>query len=485
MDIDYEKLAKSLLSTVSLKDVPSSTPSATMGHGMGGLFSSPGLSKPLFSAMVLPKLGLQAQLPVKAANETNPLYGIITGVTASSGDEPTGVCDDPPVTGVMKLCTHSFVFGRFSRMTKVYDVDRAGRVTNRGEFTDFDIYGNPFAGAGDNPQTPGIIGFDAAKAAQNEIAKALFELGVTWSRDFARILYTGTPTNNTAGGGYREFWGLETLVNTGYQDTETGVACPAADSIVYDYNDVQIEDDAEGFIRLITSTMRNLKWLASRAGLDPVSWKIVMPFSLFYAITESYPCTYLSYRCQTLNSAELSLNSADVERMRDEMRGNLYEYTGQYLLIDGQKVPVVLDDAIPETEVAPGVFSAGVFILPMTVLGRMPVTYMEYFSYDSPNGAMAMANLFAPDGSFYTTDSGRFMWHKKPPNNFCVQVLAKTEPRLMLLTPYLAARIDNVGYAPLAHERSPFTDSGYFVNGGKTAGDTTIPSYYSPVPENN
>jgi hypothetical protein len=94
---------------------------------------------------------------------------------------------------------------------------------------------------------------------------------------------------------------------------------------------------------------------------------------------------------------------------------------------------------------------------------------------------MEAAKTFAPDGQYYTSDSGRFMWHKKPPTNFCVQLLAKTEPRLVFLTPHLAARITNIKYTPLAHERSAFTDSSFFVNGGRTGGATGGPSYFTPT----
>ena len=42
-----------------------------------------------------------------------------------------------------------------------------------------------------------------------EVGKALFELGVAWSRDFAREVYTGNPSNNTAQGGRQYFYGLD------------------------------------------------------------------------------------------------------------------------------------------------------------------------------------------------------------------------------------------------------------------------------------
>lgn len=484
--IDYKKLAEAVIAesaglAVREKAV-SSTPTTIYGHGPGGLFSSFGLSKPLFSAMVLPRLGLANRLPTRPTIETNPLFGIITGVTASSGSEPTGVCDDPITAGTTKLCTHSFVFGRQSRQSRVFDLDRAGKIINRGEFTDFMVYGNALASAGENPNVPTVPGMDASQIANNEIAKALWELGVSWSRDFARELYTGNPTSNTAGGGRKYFYGLDILINDGYRDAETGIACPAADSVVYSFGNQNIKTNPSGIVRLITYTHRNLKYLAVRAGLDPVKWVVAMPFGMFYELTEVWPITYATYREAGLvpTGSTQFVDSSYVQRVRDEMRGDMYNYTGQYLLIDGQKVEVVIDDAITESQSGAS-FASSIYFVPMTVMGAMPVTYFEYFKYDVPNGALDMARIFAPGDTYYVSDGGRFLWHRKPPTNFCVQILAKTEPRLLLLTPYLAARIDDVQYTPLEHERDWSPTGAYFVDGGKTAGDSTSPSYYSPT----
>jgi hypothetical protein len=480
--IDYAMLAQALLQGVGQKEVGGvrykTTPNAYYGHGPGGLFSTPGLAKPLFSAMVLPRVGLQSILPVVPTNETDPLFGIITGVTSTVGSEPSGVCDDPPVSGVAKLCTHTFPLGRVSRKSKIYDLDRIGKITNRGEFTDFRVFGDPTGVP--SPQTPSMPGLNPAQIAQNEMAKALFELAVTWSRDFAQLVYTGSPTNNPAGGGYKEFYGLETLVNTGYRDAVTGVACPAADSIVRTFGGLNISTNAAGFIRNITNMYRNLRYLATRAGLSPVEWVLSMPFGLFYEATEIWPIAYLTYRALAIPEGSTNnVNATDVEAMRNEMRGDLMNYQGQFLLIDGQKVPVVLDDAIPETDNGDGSFTSDVYFIPKTVMGGQPVTYMEYFNYEAPNASMEAAKLFAAGDMYYTSDSGRFMWHRKPPENWCVHVVAKTEPRLILLTPYLAARLTNVMYLPVWHERSPFTDNAYFVDGGQTT--YPAPSFYSPV----
>lgn len=483
MEIDYRQLAQSLISEagggVRTKAV-GSTPTATYAHGgKGGLFSAPGLSRPLFTAMVLPSFGLASALPVRSSNETNPLFGIITGVTASSGDEPEGVCDDPPTAGLAKLCTHTFAFGRLSRQSKVFDIDRVGKIINRSDFTDFQVMGNPFDVAL-GPTVPGGA-VTPAEIARSEVAKSMFELATAWSRDFAKLTWTGNPTNNTAGGGYAEFYGLESLVNTGYRDALTGIACPAADSIVRDFNGLDVHTSPDTAVKWITNTYRNLKFLARKAGLEPVRWVLAMTFGMFYELTDVWPMSYLTYRnVITMGSNTAFVQTSEAEKMREEMRGDLYNYSGQFLLIDGQRVPVVIDDTIPETDLG-GAFRSDLYFIPLTVLGQVPVTYWETFNYEAA-GTIDFARAFAPGDTYYTSDGGRFLWHKKPPTNFCVQLLAKTEPRLLMLTPYLAARLENLDYQPIEHERSwETTVPSYYKDGGRTEQDTTVPSYYSPT----
>lgn len=478
-EIDYQILAENILkNVVSREKAVSSTPSTVMGHGPGGLFSTPGLERPIFSAMVLPRMGLQSRLSVVPTVSTDPLFGILTGVTATTGDsEPSGVCDDPKTAGLAKLCTHTFPLGRYSRQSRVFDIDRAGKITNRAEMMDLQMLGNAIQGltGATVPTLPGAS--SQAEIVRNEVAKAMFELGVSWSRDFATQIYAGNPANNTAGGGYKEFYGLDNLINTGYRDAVTGVVCPASDSIIRSAGNVDITTNPSYYVRTIANIIRNLRSLATRAGLDPVQWNIVMSFGLFYELTEIWPVSYMTYRATNIPSGSTNfVNSSDVERMRDEMRGDLYNYTGQFLLIDGQKIPVVLDDAITETQNAGSSFSSSIYFVPLTVLGGIPVTYMEHFNYNE--GSIEMGNAFAGEGSYFASDNGRFLWHRKPPTNFCVQILAKTEPRLLLLTPYLAARLTDVNYTPLEHERQYDPAASYYKDGGRTE-FTGAPSYYS------
>jgi len=477
-EINYKELTDRLLQGISLKAV-SSTPTTTYGHGPGGLFSAPGLAQPLFSAMTLPVMGVQDALPAYPSRDANPLYGIITGQTATTGDEPSGVCDDPPTVGLTKLCMQSVVFGRQSRQTRVYDVDRTGLLNNRSDMTDLRLMNNPFNQVS-NAGVPTLAGNNPAMIAQNEFAKAMFEFAVGWKRDFAREIFTGNPANNSAGGGRKYAWGLDGLINVGYRDAETGTACSAADSIIRSFNSLDVATNGTTAVRTITNMYRNLKYIAAKSGLNPVKWGIAMSWALFYELTEIWPIAYHTYRnvittspaTQTLFNDGLAIST-----MRDTMRGNMDDMSGQYLLIDGEKVQVILDEAITETVLAGESFTSSIYFIPLTVLGGTPVTYLEYFDQ---NLSYEFAQQFAP-GSYQVVDGGRFLLHKKPPTNWCVQMLGKTEPRLVLRTPFLAARLTTVKYTPVAHERSSFTDSSYFTDGGGTDRANAFRSFYSPT----
>lgn len=486
-EINYDTIVDRLIERaggqkIGQKAVASTPTYTSYAHGPGGLFSYPGMSRPFFSAMVLPRAGLLSRLPVFSTNDINPLFGLVTGVTAESGSEPNGPCDAGPTPGLLKICTTTFTFGRIKRDTPVFELDRFGQRTNRGEMFDLQLQGNPaFVGNGGQMNVPTVPNASLSNALASDMAKAMFEFAVAWARGTAADIYTSNPANNTPLGGRKYYRGLDILINTGYQDVITGQACAAADSLLYDFNGLNISDSTNGqtFVRRLVDLIRQMQELASDVGLAPVKWVLAMRRRLFWELTEVWPCAYNTYRCVPYWSAGTPLlnTPGELNAMRDAMR------QGSYLLVDGEAVEVVIDQAITETVLAGATFESDIYMVPLTVLGSTPATYMEHIDYDGPNGPMAAAELLAPAGSYTTTDGGRFMWHKKPPTEFCVQMTAKTEPRLVLRTPHLAARFTNIRYTPLSHERGwdAANDTSYFVNGGRTDYVGSPPSFYVPI----
>lgn len=457
---------------VGTADVNPSTPYYT---GPGGLLSAYGLDNEVLSTRMQGN-GLATILPAKGTNIMYPLFAYFTGFTDGSGDNKDGVCDDPPTTGSGKSCLQTATFGRYEYQTRTIEINRLGQQINVGERQDFLMLNDPLGDvrAANGIVAPGMVGQMEFK---NEVNMRFTELAIEFWKKLSRQVYIGNPANNTAGGGYKEFPGLDLLIKTGHVDAITETSCPTLDSLIlnYAFNNVTSTADSAGggMVNLLTYAMRQLRTLAAGTNLDPVEWVFVMREGLFYELTGMWPCNYLTYRCAPTEGASVNYDATDAINMRDGMRN------GMYLTIDGVNYRVVIDPALDEltntdtSSVPNGSFASDLYILPVRVLGNMAPLYWEYYDYNQgPMQGVRDGNL----GAYYWTDGGRYLMHVKTPINWCVQWLAKIEPRLILRTPQLAARIRNIVYTPLMHTRDVFSDQPYYVNGGVTT--RSAPSFY-------
>ena len=457
---------------------PTGTPSTPYYHGPGGLFGVAGVERDIIHTRVGGR-GLAWALSNRTTITTDPLFPYISGYQDESGDEKDGVCDDPPIAGPAKTCLQTAPLGRYERMSREMEINRVGQIINRGEFTDLRTINDPIAPELGRSIFPNIDGSTQLGLGAEVLARML-EVGITFVNLLGRQLYTGSPANNSANSGYKEFIGLDLLIGTNKVDAITGTNCPSLDSDVKDYNYEKVSNVAANpsIVRTLTTMWRYVKHIAIRSNLMPVTWAISMRQALFWEITDVWPCSYLSYRCEVNDGANIdpvpSFDTGDAIAMRDAMRN------GEYLLIDGEKVPIIIDDFIVEESsndtnlIDVGCFASDIYIVPLSILGGRPATYWEYFDYSR---GPAQAIMDSRSGNFFWTDGGRYMWHQKPPLNWCIQWLGKIEPRLILSTPHIAARLTNVQYCPLQHERDPHPDDDYFTDGGVT--DRDPPSLYN------
>ena len=72
-----------------------------------------------------------------------------------------------------------------------------------------------------------------------------------------------------------------------------------------------------------------------------------------------------------------------------------------------------------------------------------------------------------PDFRVSGSDGGVYSWAIEN-NKWCYDLTVKTEQRVVLRTPQLAGRIQNILYSPLQHLRDPLPDSPYYVDGGSS-----------------
>lgn len=468
-----EQLAKEL-AEYRTKALPGGTPQGPYLTGPGGMFGTPGLRRDVISTRVQAR-GLASSLPARGTNEMQPLFPYITGFLAPTGNNPSGVCDDPKTAGPIKTCWQTASFGRYSFQTREFEINHAGQRSNRGEFQDLQLV-NPIISDGGGITSPDSAG--GRFSLVNEMAMRMVEVGVAFQDVLVRQLYTGNPANNEAGGGYKEFPGLDILIGTTKVDATTGTPCASLRSDIKGFNYANISTSGgQSIVNVLTYMMRMLRHNAERMNMGGVRWALTMRQALFWELTAVWPCAYMTYRClaQDNTQTQLVVNSNDQIAMRDAMRN------GNYLVIDGVQYPVIIDDGIVEENRADNAnipitgYASDIYIVPLTVRdGTMAATYWEYYDYSANNSAMDVAGVGGWAETFFWTDGGRYLWHRKPPLNWCVQMLAKIEPRLILATPHLAGRVTDVVYQPLQHERDSINGDDYFVDGGVTSRSATL-----------
>src|SRR3990167_7922700 len=406
-----DALVTEIAAKLRQKDFPGA-PVGPYMHGPNGLWSYPGLDNQVLSTRVLP-VGLAGALPSRPTNVETPIYPFLTGFTDPAEINPEGPCDLPPTVGQMKNCFQFAQFGRYGYSTNPLDLSRLGQIINRSDFTDLVLANDPLGVAS------GVAGITiptstpSSLSLMNDVSARFAGVGVKFQQKLSNQLYEGNPANNTGGGGYAEFPGLDRLIRTGVRDAVTGQLCPSMDSLILD---------------------------------------------------ENY----------------LMVDARDALHLREAMR------EGSYLVIDGRRVPVIVDDAINEesstdtNRVDATCFASDIKIVPLTVKGNIASLYWEYFDWRGNYAAMSQAVMGSSPliSNFFWSDGGQYFWHMLPPDLYCVQWTAIIKPRIILRTPFLAAAINNVQYCPLIHTRDSYPNDPYFVDGGVTS-RTTAPSLYS------
>lgn len=449
-----------ILEKLSNKEMHTKTPSSsgtfTELHGNGSLFGSQPVERDVITAHVRPLPGITSVLPLIGTVYENPRFASITGFTDVVGSEPAEPCDDAP-SGYVKSCNLTAQFGRVQRDTQTIDWDRVALLKNRGDFTDLVLRGRML----------GLTDLSPITAESSDILNVVTKMemviaAVAMERLLVNHVWQGNPANNNAGGGYAEFPGLDRQIATGQVDADTNVACPALDSDVKNFAYDLVGGTGRDIVEYLSMLEFYLRNNAARMGLEPVQWVVVMRPELWFELSAVWPCRYLSNRCATSTGTNpIVINDNVNVSLRDEMRNGLY------IDINGNRYQVILDVGISEEtnitsgNVGLGQYASSIYFVPITILGGFPVTYREYLDYRM--GAPDMALLRGKEN--FWTDNGVFSWAFED-EKWCYKLSVKTQQRVVLRTPQLAGRIDDVLYEPLQHLRDSDPDSPYFFDGG-------------------
>lgn len=448
--VDVEKLLKTAANDGT----------GAMLHGFNGLFSTPGISRDVINAHVRPT-GLASKLPWLPTTDQNPIFASLTGFSAAQGSQPTESCADAP-TGYMKGCNLTARFGRIRYDTPTIDYSKVMLKINRSDFTDLRLAG----------QVLGLTNLEPSGLRESDILdvltmKELVIVGVLFEREITRQLWQGTVAVAN------EFAGLDAQIATGQVDVTTGVACPSLDSDVKNYGYAVLSSTIVNYMSALEMYIYNN---AEKMGLLPAQWVWVMRNDLWLELTAIWPCAYNTVRCSSAVGANSSVN-LDGKAMvadRDSMRAS------KTLTVNGRTYPVVIDDGIFEhtninnANVPAGEFASSIYLVPLSIIGGMPVTYIEHLDYNAGAGDLALLRGMQ---SFWS-DGGKYLWALEQVK-WCYKFAGMIEPRVVLRAPQLAGRIDAVRYAPLQHLRDSFPTSPYWADGGVSIRDNADVTPYA------
>lgn len=446
---------------MKIKGSPSSSPTGSWIHGPGGLFG-PAIREPVISARLAP-MGISSILPAIGVPYTHPEYAYITGIE-STGNEPSSECESC-VSAVTQGCIQTAQFGYICRESKTLTPSRAIERINAGELPL--QLANDVLGISENDFYASLRSGNQQMAMEVATAWAMIEAGAAMQNTLVPMIWQGNPANSV-GSGYKEFPGLDILISRNKVDAHTGVSCEALYSDVesFDWQDVGATYGSGGFliVHLISSMEAYLYHNASRQGLLPVEWAFVMRPELWYMLSEIWPLVYATTRNITLPGGNTtSIDAMEVRRRVDEIRG------GMFLYVNGRQHRVITDDGIFEydstnSQIQPGEFASTIYMVPLTFLGGQPATFLQYKDYSLIGPEVAAGRM----ANEWWSDDGRFLWTTDR-QKWCYTLSVICEPRIVLLLPQLAGRIDYVKYTPAQHFRSPDENSPYFFKGGTSA----------------
>ena len=448
-------------------------PSYNLIHGTGSMFGAVqvGIDPDVISAMMHWR-GIGELLPREPVRTVEQFLPFITGVEPTSSTEATTACGDC-ISGETEACIQHFPTGKICRETKAMTMAKAIERLNRGDI-ELNLINDQLGS--DSPWHPGSSFTSAGEIINVVTAWALlFELPPLFMAALSPMVYTGNPANNN--GDYRQFRGLQLLVNTGFVDAFANVTCPALDSDVknFGYGNV-ISATNPSFHQMLEMAHYYVRNNARGQRLDPVTWVAVMRPELWqiYSSLQAYQSILATVMNASIpNNYTVNIDGASLVRERNATR------EGRFIFLNGERVMVVEDDGIPESNnandanCAAGEYASDVYLLPLRYMGGRPAMRIDYKDYRFMNGEIAATNDLV--GGFYQpSPDGRFSWSLVRDGR-CFKIQAEIEPRIILKTPQLAARIQNVKYVPLQHLREPDPSGSYFFKGGTS---TRSPASY-------
>jgi len=345
--------------------------------------------------------------------------------------------------------------GMTRRDTNEIDIGKVMLKVNRGDMTDLILQGKILGEDGLGPDSVNDTGEILRVLTTSEMVIA----SVGAERKLSKEIWRGVTTN------VNEFPGLDVQIATGHVDADTSTPAPALDSLIMNFAGNLVDGATLDIVTYLSAMEYDLKTRSDSMGLDPVNWVLSMTPQLWFELSAVWPALYFTHRSGTL----VRVDGTEMVDARDAMR------RGMYIDINGSRYTVVTDTGIFEQNnvntagIPAGQYQSHIYFVPLTIVGGMPVTYRNYLDFSKTQQDAALLNnmqTFWSDGGIYTWAIENQKW--------CYKLSLRTEQRIVLRAPHLAAKLQNVRYSPQSHVRDPYPESPYFADGGVS----TRPSSY-------
>lgn len=417
-----------------------------------GAFTYPGVRPQMFSTLVRP-MSLARVIPIQPAVVQEELLEVNTGATAASGTNAETWCDAPPQTGALKTCQQIYKWGKYHIKSGINVLPQIGSTKNRADVPREILN----AGPSQNPLIPEIM-FNM-RDTRSQLAYELYLVGVTLERSMEKVLFLGnnaTAYTATQTGWTAEFDGLDQRIKTGYTDAVSSVACPAMDSIVISYSTT--------LAGTIVTNLNDLYWgvyqRAVSMGMEGTQWAFVMRPELFRALVDVVSDQYSTVRVTGAQYEEANRDSEAIAARADAM------LQGQYLLVLGQVIPVILSHGPELTTTANNTYRSDIYMVPLSWQG-VPLLRMEYF--DLSNGYLAEFDGFV-SSNVRPINNGMFLAGRVEDSDspYCPRFHFAALMRMFLETPWLAGRIDDISFTYTAQSRNPYQAESLYADGGIT-----------------
>lgn len=431
-----------------------------------GILSQPGVRPERFGVLPRPLSFMRMLIEQGGMTKSeyfNDILGILTGVSAAGGTNATGWCGTPPTPGQLKAIARIFLFGSFLGKTRLNAVPDIGDLVNRADIPGRILNAGPEA----NPLVPDIM--YQLTDTRSQLATELYTFGHGLAQSLEQVGVLGNTalaSTSTHWGWIQEFSGLDNQITTGITDAFANptVTANAVDSQSENWGNQLVggtqTSSGRNIVQLIADLYVGAQLRAAQVGMEGFEMAIVMRPEFFRALTDVYACSYATARCTNgaVGTPQI-IDQTVVNNLRLEM------YDNQYLLIEGVKVPVVFSQGITLTQVAANQYINSFYFVPISWAGR-PLLRLEYFPMDNQYAQEYRSYVSA---DFHRVINNGLYLVGMEHTAICTEYHFASKMRLILETPFLAARVDNVNFTYLVNSFSPYSgETGLYRDGGVT-----------------